>query len=281
MNYGLELSAAGLAGDPRSLAALAAVAEASGWHGCFLEDYIVHWQLGIPTFDPWIGLAAMALSTTTLRLGTTVTPLARRRPWKVAREVTTLDHLSNGRMILGVGIGDEFGHDFEDFAEELDLRERAAQLDEGLAILAGTWSGLPFGFHGAHYQIEHQTFLPEPVQQPRVPIWVGGSAQRIGPIRRAAQWDGMLPLPKHDHTDRVEHLRPEDIRALRETIMVQRVDDAHFDIAVGGRARNHDHEWEQAHIRSIADAGATWWMEWVPAADFSTMRNAIARGPLR
>src|SRR5207245_1135105 len=107
MQYGLELSNAGPSGDARTLANLAALAEASGWDGVFLEDYIVHWTApDIPTYDPWVVLAAMALSTRRVRLGTTVTPLSRRRPWKLAREAVTLDYLSGGRLTLGVGLGD-------------------------------------------------------------------------------------------------------------------------------------------------------------------------------
>ncbi len=281
MRYGLELAAAGPSGDPRHLAALASVAESSGWDGVFLEDYIVHWDRELPTFDPWICLAAMALATSRVRLGTTVTPLARRRPWKVAREVATLDHLSNGRMILGIGLGDGRGRDFSGFGEEPDARVRAARLDEGLAILAGVWSGRPFSFDGTHYRVEEQTFSPTPIQTPRVPVWIGGSARRAGPVRRAAQWDGMVPVPTNDELGAGEHLTADDVRALRSAIEAERSDRSTFDIALGGMARAEDSERERAHIASVAEAGATWWMEWIRAADFETMRRAIARGPLR
>ena len=107
MRYGICLPNGGACGDPGTLADFAALAEAAGWDGIFLEDYIV-WQghQEVPTYDPWISLAAMALRTTRLRLGTSITPLPRRRPWKVASEAVVIDHLSHGRMILGVGIGD-------------------------------------------------------------------------------------------------------------------------------------------------------------------------------
>src|SRR5829696_4302998 len=147
MQYALNLPNGGNWSDPRTLAELAQLAEESGWDGVFLEDYIV-WQSqqSVPTYDPWIALAAMAMQTKRVRLGTNVTPLARRRPWKVAREAVTLDHLSNGRFILGVGIGSERGHEFSCFGESPDDKLHGAMLDEGLDVLTGLWSGEPFSY---------------------------------------------------------------------------------------------------------------------------------------
>lgn len=108
MLYAANLPNAGASGDPRALADLAELAEQAGWDAILLEDYIVY-NLGegqLPTYDPWAALAAMATRTTRLRLGTLVTALPRRRPWKLARGVLTLDHLSGGRVTLGVGLGD-------------------------------------------------------------------------------------------------------------------------------------------------------------------------------
>ena len=133
MRYGLEISAAGACGDARTLADLAQLAEESGWDGVFLEDYIIHYDpTYVRTYDPWVALAAMALRTERIRLGTTVTPIARRRPWKLARELITLDHLSGGRMILGVGLGDGAEQSFTHFGEVTDPKRRAEMLDEGL-----------------------------------------------------------------------------------------------------------------------------------------------------
>ncbi len=138
MRYGLELPNAGVGGDARTLGDLAQLAEAAGWDGIFLEDYLV-WQgqAGVPTYDPWVALAAMAMRTQRIRLGTMVTPLSRRRPWKLAREAATLDHLSNGRLILGVGLGDIADQGFSNVGETTDLRQRARVVDEALEILAG------------------------------------------------------------------------------------------------------------------------------------------------
>jgi alkanesulfonate monooxygenase SsuD/methylene tetrahydromethanopterin reductase-like flavin-dependent oxidoreductase (luciferase family) len=170
MYYGIQLWAAGI-GTPRTLADLAQLAEEAGWDGFFLEDFITHWQ-GRETYDPWLALAAMAMRTTHIRLGTIVTALPRRRPWKLAREVLTLDHLSSGRMILGVGLGG--GGDIDQFGEVSDVKQRAQMADEAIDILKGLWHGEPFTYQGQHYQVNEALFLPKPVQTPHIPIWVGG-----------------------------------------------------------------------------------------------------------
>ncbi len=281
MKYGLELAAAGPTGDPRSLAAYAALAEDAGWDGLFLEDYVVHWAEGAPTFDPWVSLAAMACATSRIRLGTTVTALPRRRPWIVARHLVTLDHLSGGRVVFSVGIGNDDDVDVAGFGEAATARERAAMLDEGLAIMAGMWSGEPFGFDGAYYRIAERMFLPGPLQQPRIPIWIGGSSNRKGPVRRAARWDGMIPVPTNLPGGGTAHLTPDQVAALRDAIAGQRREGEPFDIVLGGREREADWEEERAHIDAVEAVGATWWTEWLPPADDATMRAAIRRGPLR
>jgi alkanesulfonate monooxygenase SsuD/methylene tetrahydromethanopterin reductase-like flavin-dependent oxidoreductase (luciferase family) len=191
MKYGLNLPNGGACGDARTLAEFAHLAEEAGWDGVFLEDYIV-WQShqDVPTYDPWVALAAMALRTERIRLGTQVTPLPRRRPWKLARETVTLDHLSNGRLILGVGLGDPTDGNFNQFEEVTDLKARARMLDEALDVLVGLWSGEPFSYRGEYYHVDEITLLPRPVQTPRIPIWVGGGWPLKGPARRAARWDG-------------------------------------------------------------------------------------------
>ncbi len=191
MRYGLELPNGGVCGHPHILVEMAALAEEAGWDGVFLEDYIVYWRArDAPTYDPWITLAAMALHTERIRLGTTVTPLSRRRPWKLARETVTLDHLSNGRLILSVGLGDLNDAGFVQVGEVTDARHRSQRLDEALDVLVGLWSGQPFSYQGEHYNVRDVTFLPRPVQTPRIPIWVGGGWPRRGTIQRAARWDG-------------------------------------------------------------------------------------------
>jgi alkanesulfonate monooxygenase SsuD/methylene tetrahydromethanopterin reductase-like flavin-dependent oxidoreductase (luciferase family) len=154
----------------------------------------------------------MACATTQIRIGTTATPLPRRRPWKVAQEAVTLDHLSRGRMILGVGLGNGDDVDFAGLGEQRDPRVRAEMLDEALQIVARVWSGEPFAFEGSHYQVAEHTFLPRPVQSPRIPIWVGGSSRRKGPVQRAARWDGMVPIPDTIPGGESIYLSPEHVR---------------------------------------------------------------------
>jgi len=281
MQYGLSLPNGGECADPRFLAELAPLAEEAGWDGIFLEDYICYQgSADAPTGDPWIALAAIATCTQRVRLGTSVTPLSRRRPWKVAREAVTLDQLSNGRLILGIGLGDSGERSFTHFGEVIDAKQRAEMLDECVDIIVGLWSGQPFSYKGKHYTIEEVTFTPMPVQSPRIPIWVGGGWPKKGPVQRAARWDGIVPYKVHSDTDESD-LMPADIHALRETIAAHRNITTPFDIAVGGRERRDDWEQERTHIKAMSEAGITWWTEWIAPADRAHMLAAVRRGPLR
>ena len=165
--------------NPHLLMELASRAEKLGWDGFFLWDHIRYRAPTRGVLDPWVALAAIATATERLRIGPMVTPISRRRPHKVARETVTLDHLSGGRLTLGVGLGSDNNGELEPFGDESDPKERARLLDEGLDKLAGYWVG---------------EFEPRPVQQPRIPVWVAGRWPKRRPLRRAAQWDGMFPI---------------------------------------------------------------------------------------
>lgn len=250
------------------------------------EDYLV-WQghQDVPTYDAWIALAAMALSTQRIRLGTMVTALPRRRPWKVARETVTLDHLSNGRLILGVGLGDTsvFIRDpsFTHFGEVTSTRQRGKMLDEALDVLVGLWSGKPFSYDGEYYHVKKVTLLPQPVQSPRIPIWIGGGWPLKGPTQRAVRWDGSC-MYKHPGKGVSEGHTPDDVRALKAFVDSRRAASTPFEIALGGASRGEDWEQERARIRSLAEAGATWWVEYLPPSlGGLETRRRIARGPLR
>jgi alkanesulfonate monooxygenase SsuD/methylene tetrahydromethanopterin reductase-like flavin-dependent oxidoreductase (luciferase family) len=281
VRYGLALPTGGECGDPRFLVELAERAEAAGWDGVFLEDYVVYQgDPQAPTCDTWAVLAAMAVRTERVRLGTSVTPLPRRRPWNVARQAAAVDQLSGGRVILGVGLGDTgeaivADSSFSRFGEETDPRRRGAMLDEALEIVAGLWTGEPFSFQGEHYTVSEVTFLPTPVQRPRIPIWIGGGYPNPRPTRRAARWDGSC-LYKETHGGPWEDMSPDDVRALRAL-----AGDRPYDVCVGGRHRGEDEDAEREWIASVADAGATWWAEFVPAAERHAMRKAVDGGPLR
>ena len=170
--------------DPALVARLSAEAEKAGWDGIFLWDHVRWREPVLEVADAWITLAAIATATQAIRLGPMVTPLARRRPVKVARETATLDRLSGGRLTLGVGLGsDRSGNELSITGEELDDRRRAGMLDEALEILTAAWSGEPVYHRGEHYTVDGMRFLPRPVQRPGVPVWVGGypeSESRFG-----------------------------------------------------------------------------------------------------
>ena len=181
MRHGLSLAPFGQLADPRVVAALAADAERAGFDGVFLWDHMYRADPFRPVADPWIALAAVAAATDRIRLGPLVTPVARRRPQKLARETTTLDHLSGGRLIVGVGLGVNTGGELTRFAEEDDDRIRGDRLDEGLDLLSRLWSGEEVSHHGPHFTADAVRFLPRPVQEPRIPIWVAAPTGRGRP----------------------------------------------------------------------------------------------------
>ena len=164
--------------DVRVLADLARRAEDRGWDGFFVWDHVRYSPPTLEVADPWVALTAIALATERVRIGPLVTPLARRRPHKLARETITLDHVSRGRLVLGAGLGSDNHGEFEDFGEVTAPRERAELLDDGLVALTRHW----------------QEFAPRPVQQPRIPIWIAARWPNRRPVRRAARWDGLFPI---------------------------------------------------------------------------------------
>jgi alkanesulfonate monooxygenase SsuD/methylene tetrahydromethanopterin reductase-like flavin-dependent oxidoreductase (luciferase family) len=222
----------------------------------------------------------MAMRTERIRLGITVTPLSRRRPWKLAREAVTLDHLSNGHVIVGVGLGNGADADFAGLGEITDTKQRAAIVDESLDVIAGLWSGQPFSYEGQHFHLRDVTFLPTPVQQPRIPIWVGGGWPLAGPTRRALRWDGSC-MYKHP-IGQWQDWTPDNVRTLRAQAEAERTASTPFDIVVGGRARGEDLDEERAYLRSLAEAGATWYGEFIePGTDLATAYERVKNGPLR
>lgn len=178
------------AGDPAAVVTLAVAAEAAGWDGFFLWDHLhLVREARLELHDPWVLLGAVAHATERVRLGALVTPVARRRPWKLAKEITTLDHLSGGRAVAGVGLGWPADHDFAAFGEPADDRARAAVYDEGLALLDALLRGGPVRHDGVAFHVDADLH-PAPVQRPRPPIWV--AAMGMGrPLARAARFDGV------------------------------------------------------------------------------------------
>ena len=211
MKYGFVLPY----GDARTAADFAFEAEQAGWDGFFVWEPVWGWEA-------WMMLTAAAMRTQRIKLGTMITPVSRMRPWELASKTVTLDHLSNGRVILAVGLG-AIDTGFAEFGEETDRKTRAELLDEGLDIVTGLWHGQPFNYDGKHYHIKETKFypLPPPVQQPRIPIWVVGAWPEEKSMQRVLRYDGLLPNVMSEDGQHRE-MTPDDVRAMREYIAANR-----------------------------------------------------------
>jgi alkanesulfonate monooxygenase SsuD/methylene tetrahydromethanopterin reductase-like flavin-dependent oxidoreductase (luciferase family) len=269
MRHGLYVAPFGELADVRALAAVAAQAEASGWDGFFVWDHVMtHDALDVA--DPWIVLTAVALATMRMRLGAMVTPLARRRPWDVARQVAVLDHLSAGRMIFGAGLGGDSRRELSAFGEERDPRARAALLDEALDVMLDLWSGDPVSRHGPSFVLDAAQVRPTPSQEPRPPVWLGCVWPHRRPLVRAARYDGVFPV-SHQAS-----LTGDDLRSILETIGVHRAAGAgRFDLVVV----NHERP-DAERLAELGDAGATWWLQgFGERPRLADVRGAAAAGP--
>ena len=273
-------------GDVHTIPELAEKVEAAGWDAVFIPDCISIETEQYPAtewYDPWVLLAVIAVRTRRVRFGTMLTPLSRRRPWKIARETVTLDHLSNGRLILPIGLGaagDDAG--FYKVGEAMDRKTRAKLLDESLEIITGLWSGQQFSYEGEHYHVRGMTLLPPPVQSPRIPIWVVGAWPRAKSMQRVLRYDGLLPN-KLDQDGRLAEITPDDIRAMKTYIEEHRASDTPFDIVWEGRTPGEDRERGAAIVRKWEEAGATWWLEamWESDVTMDDVRERIEQGPPR
>jgi hypothetical protein len=262
-------------GDARTAAEFAHEAEAAGWDGFFVWEPV--WGV-----DAWVSLTAAAMRTERIRLGTMITPLSRMRPWKLASETATLDNLSNGRVILAVGLG-AIESGFEAFGEVTERKRRAELLDEGLDILTGLWAGQPFNYQGKHYTIQETDFYPPapPVQKPRIPIWVVGAWPSRKSMGRALRFDGLLPnVLGEDGKVRMGVATPDEIRAMKNYIQANRDPGTPFDIVVEGETPGDDPVNAAAVVRPYAETGATWWIEalWT-APDLDPVLRRIQQGP--
>lgn len=277
--------------DPGLAVELAPLAEASGWDAFFV------WE-GIWATDPWATLAAAAMVTDRIRLGTMLTPVPRRRPWELAGQTMTVDRLSNGRVILSVGLGvpEEFEPRFWIFEDDPGRKVRAELLDEELELLQHLWRGEPFEYEGRHFHAKRTDSMLPPaiVQEPRIPTWVVGVWPRMKSMRRVARYDGWIPnyappgadidptLQQRTYTPEIAAEAIAWIRAERERAGLS---DRPFDILHEGTTSGTDPAADAAIVRPWADAGVTWWLEsdWnVPAdrvAEYS--RDRVRAGPPR
>lgn len=273
MKYGFVLPK----GDARTAAEFAQEAEMAGWDGFFVWEPV--WGI-----DAWVSLTAAAVRTERIRLGTMLTPVSRMRPWKLASETATLDNLSNGRVILSVGLG-AVDTGFEAFGEVTDRKIRAELLDEGLDILTGLWRGQPFRYNGKHYKVKETTFdpPPPPVQQPRIPVWVVGAWPRMKSMQRVLRYDGLLPAVMGDDGKvRMTSPTPDEIRDMRAFVEENRTGTTLFDIIIEGQTPGDDRQEAAAITRQWADIGATWWIEamW-STPELEQVLTRIRQGPPR
>lgn len=276
MRYGFIATTAGSTDE---ILELAVAAEQHGWDGFFYWDGIGMPGQPMVTFDPWVVLGAAALKTERIRLGAILFPLARRRPWKVVRESVTVDHLSNGRLVLPVGLGALEAGFLGLHPEVTDRKERAERLDETLAILEQAWTGEPVIFQGTHYQIADIAFPPKPVQQPRIPVWVVGAWPSKRSMHRAIRYDGVLAATVGD-TAESTGMTPETIREMTAWIRAKREATTPFDIIKEGTTPADDPAKATAIVRPWADAGVTWWIESMwdnPTID--DLRARVSAGP--
>jgi alkanesulfonate monooxygenase SsuD/methylene tetrahydromethanopterin reductase-like flavin-dependent oxidoreductase (luciferase family) len=251
MRYGFVLPFC----HPGQVRAAAAAAERAGWDGIFVWESIWGW-------DGWVSLAAAATATERIRLGTMLTPLSRRKPWELAGQALSVDHLSGGRLTVSVGLGAvETG--FAAFGEETDRRRRAELLDEGLEVVTGLWGGQPFEYRGRHYQVRPTDFLtpPPPVQRPRIPIWVVGAWPRPKSMARVLRYDGILPTVLGP-AGQARNAEVDDVRALAGWVAERRPPGAgRFDVVVEGQTPAGDPQAAADTVRPWVQAGATWWIE--------------------
>jgi alkanesulfonate monooxygenase SsuD/methylene tetrahydromethanopterin reductase-like flavin-dependent oxidoreductase (luciferase family) len=245
------------------VAALAAEAEEAGWDGVFVWDHLAYRAPVRAVADPWVTLAAIACATSTVRIGPMITPVPRRRPVKLAREVATLDRLSLGRVVLGVGIGGDGAGELSSTGEELDDRTRGAMLDEALEVLTRAWTGEVLHHRGEHYVVDGLALRPTPVQDP-LPVWVGVRYGRPRPLLRAARYDGVFPI-EIDSPDKLA----ETLAALGPPT------DRPYDVAVGAQ--------DDSDPAPYAAVGATWWMRGFSPYGITAdqVRGVLRAGPQR
>lgn len=272
MDYGIALPYT----SARTIAALCQLAEETGWDGCFTGDAI--W-----CEDPLIGLAAASMVTDRIRLGTMVTPVPLRKPWKLASESVALDHLCNGRLTLGLATGAAWMGWYAFPDEVTDARQRAEMLAETIDILTLLYAGRPFDYDGRHYQVkltrlDEQYYPPKPQQQPRIPLWCVGLWPQMKSMQRALACDGVIVEKQRLH-DQEQPVTPADVRAIHAYVQANRAATTPFDIVVVGKTAGWLPAQREETLSSLAEAGATWWIEGLWDESVEQVRQQIENGP--
>lgn len=272
MRYGIALPYT----HAQTVAKLSQLIEETGWDGVFLGDAI--W-----CEDSMIGLAAAAMTTSRIRLGTMITPVPLRIPWKLASESLALDHLSDGRLTLGLGAGAVW-MGWQAFPDEVtDNRSRAEMLDETIDILTLLYQRRQFDYDGNHYhlkltQLDLMHYPPKPVQQPRIPLWCVGLWSHEKSMRRTLKCDGVI-VEKRSPENKPEDVTPQDVRAIKAYAEANRTPSTPFDIVLNGSTAGLDHAQTQDKLQPLAEAGATWWIEGLWEATEEHAIERIRGGP--
>ena len=279
IKYGISLIHFNELANPEVVIELAVEAEKAGWDGIFLPDHMLFDKQQIyPITETWILLSAIAAKTNKIKIGTGVAALPRYHPWWFAKMTATLDVLSKGRLILGLGLGGP-KTEFESFGEEYNLKILAQKMEESLDILEGLWTGEPFSYSGKHYTVTEAGFLPKPAQSPRIPLVFGGMWPTKKPFIRGAKYDGIMPIHKNFPQD----LTVDELRQIISIVKKNRETDEPFEVIISGTSFfNPEKRVEQ--IKPFIDAGITWWLEHVntlmqPSVD--AMKEWVKLGPPR
>jgi len=275
MRFGVFLPPFAEFAQPRRVVALSRQVEDSGWDGLFLWDHMLAAR-GMPVADPWVIMAAVATVTRRIRLGALVTPLPRRRPWVVSRQLATLDQLADGRLVGGIGLGDDGWAEFSSFGEAVDPVVRGQMLDEALELIQRFLGGEAVSFHGRHYVVDAPPLLPRPRQDP-LPIWVAVRWPNRKPLARIAKLDGCFPifatsggLPPPD---------PADIAALHAQL-VDLGARSDIDIAVRCALSSEDPSSVKETVAALEDSGVTWILEsFPPGVAPDRVTSVVGNGP--
>jgi alkanesulfonate monooxygenase SsuD/methylene tetrahydromethanopterin reductase-like flavin-dependent oxidoreductase (luciferase family) len=257
VKQGLLIPPIGRHADPVLLSEIAAAAEVAGWDGVFVWDHVLPNPGGSQAIaDPWIALAAMSMTTSRIRLGPMVTPLTRRRPINVARQALTLDHLCGGRLTMGFGLGVDTNRELSGLGEVVDPKLRGQRLDESARILAALWSGETVDHDEEHFEVDHISISPRPVQRPRIPMWFAARGDSAPPVRRAARYDGLVPI----------QVSAPQLEAMLDLVLAERGTLDGFDVAVRPASAE---EYEE-----FAGLGATWSITETSVDDPATLQIA-------
>jgi alkanesulfonate monooxygenase SsuD/methylene tetrahydromethanopterin reductase-like flavin-dependent oxidoreductase (luciferase family) len=279
LSYGIFLPPFAEFAEPKRLVALARSAEEAGWDGFYLWDHVLEGS-GMAVADSFVMASAIAQETERVRLGMLVTPLARRRPWVFARQCATLDQLSDGRLVVGVGLGHDTRGELSSFSGEvLDTAQRAVVLDESLEIVVALWSGEPVEFQGEQIAVHSPAFLPRPVQQP-LPVWVACRWPNRRPLARAARHQGCFPIFEGGNS--IPGLPdPEKVAVIRTELMNRGA--AHgIEIVCRGESTGIGGAELGSRLAELEQAGMTWWLEsFAPAQAPRELSRVVAAGPPR